>query len=60
MKNAKLHRILQLITFLSWLTFLIFLFLVYWNAELIWGLFLSLLIACICTVMLSRFRSKNY
>lgn len=60
MKNVRLHKILLAATFLSWLAFLFFLFLVYWNADYILELFFSLLIACIFTVMLSRFRSRNY
>jgi len=60
MNNVKLHKLLIAVTVLSWLAFIALLFLVYWNAKLVWGLFLSLVIACICTVMLSKFRSKNY
>lgn len=60
MKHVTLHRILLLATLLSWIMVMIFLFLVYLDGSLIWGLFLSFLAACILTVMLSRFRSKNY
>lgn len=60
MKNVRLHKILLVATFLSWLAFIVFLFLVYWNAAFTQELFFSLLIACVFTVMLSRFRSRNY
>lgn len=60
MKNVRLHKILLAATFLSWLAFIFFLFLVYWNGTFILELFFSLLIACVLTVMLSRFRSGNY
>lgn len=60
MKNVRLHQFLLFAVSLSWLAFVVFLFLVYWNADFIWAAFLSLFIACILTVMLSRFRSKNY
>lgn len=60
MKNVRLYIFLLLATFLSWLAFIVFLFLVYCNAAFIWELFISLLAACVFTVMLSRFRSGNY
>lgn len=60
MKNTSLYTFLRLAALLSWLAFLVFLFLVYRNADYIWELFLSFLVACVFTLMLSRFRSGNY
>lgn len=60
MKNTTLYIILRLATLISWITFVAFLFFVYWNASLTWELFIPLLAACTFTVMLSRFRSGNY
>ena len=60
MKNTTLYKFLVFITLLSWLVFIVFMFLVYMNYDFIWILFISLIIACVSTVMLSRFRSDNY
>lgn len=60
MKNTTLYTMLRLAASLSWITFTVFLFLVYWNASFIWELFISLTAACVFTVMLSRFRSGDF
>ncbi len=60
MNNVKTHKLLLVSAILSWIVFFFFLLVVYWNAICVIGLFISLLVACITTVMLSKFRSKNY
>lgn len=60
MKNVQLHKLLLLVTLISWISFLVFLFLVYLKSSFILEMFLSFLTACVSTTMLSRFRSGNY
>ncbi len=59
MNNVRLHQALLIFTAISWLIFLALLVLTYWKPSYIWGMFAALLTACIFTVMLSRFRSKD-
>ena len=59
MSNVKLHQALLALTIISWLIFLALLVFTYWKPSYIWGMFAALRAACIFTVMLSRFRSKD-
>ena len=60
MKNVTIHKILIAASILSWICFFAFLLLVYWKDSFILELFVSALAACISTLMLSKFHSKNY